>query len=308
MELMDLFARWVSIYGRADRTVGDYRFFLRALARAQGITRLEHVTPERVADWVQSRIVDDGVKGQTVNRCLAAILAPVKIAVTLGLVPRERLRALRDLRVRVPVPKRLRARHLTPDSFLRLMLHAGELEPRVILPAEVAAFAGLRSGELARIHADDVRLEGEGGWLDVYPRPEFGNAGRVKTNSVRNVPLCAELRALLAVAIPIARERHAGWIFPAREPGPARRGRRPIHPFVSTKTLGNQLRRATRGTEWEGTTWPVLRHTRASWWAQEDVALHRIAFFLGNSVEIVERFYAAMKPGYDPECERRPAA
>lgn len=308
MELIESFNQWAAVFNRKERTVENYRFFLRALIERTGMRNSGDVTPERVLAWVAARRAD-GVKPQTINSAHCALLAALRIPLALGKFSDVTFRGIRFLRIRVSAPQRLRARHINEDSFVRLCSRTVEIEPRVLLPVESAVLGGMRAGELARAHADDVHMGPDWGWLDVYERKEWGRHGSVKTGSARQVPLCLELRALFAAAIPIARERHGGWLFPSQPAGmPGRRGRPPKTPFVSVKTLSRQLRDVTRGTEWQGTTWPVLRHTRASWWAQANVSLAKIAFFLGNSAQVVEQYYAAFQPGYDTACEQRPSA
>ncbi len=47
-----------------------------------------------------------------------------------------------------------------------------------------------------------------------------------------------------------------------------------------------------------GITPHVLRHTAATWMAQQGVSLKRIAAYLGNSVVTVDRVYAHHTPEY----------
>jgi integrase len=48
----------------------------------------------------------------------------------------------------------------------------------------------------------------------------------------------------------------------------------------------------------KGVTPHVLRHTAASWMAQDGVRMEEIAGFLGNSTEVTERVYAKHSPDY----------
>lgn len=297
MDLIDAFRRWESLTDRAPRTREGYRFHLNAIMR-RGITTTDHVTLAAVAALVTERRAT--VKPQTVNSSLCALYAALGALERSDEFPTELLKRLRSLRVKVKSPKRFTARHLDRAQFETLCRRAQEIEPRAVLPIKVAVLSGLRLGELARLRAEDLDL-GDRPSIHVRILYDLGQAGRVKTGSERRVPMCAELKALL---MPFA--GRSGFLFPSQ--APSGRGRRPVTDFVSPKTLGHQLRRVVRASDLAGTKWQTLRHTRASWWAQAGTPIVKIASWLGHTVEVCERFYAALREGYDPDCERMPAA
>lgn len=299
MDLVAALERWRALNDRSPRTFESYRWQLRALAR-RGIVDSSDVTLEAIASFIGDRR-RDGIMPPTINQALGAVVAALSALAKSGeLADKKLVKKIRKLRIKVKRPRRFTARHIDRAGFLRLCSCAKNREPRLLLPLQLATLAGLRAGELARLRGEDVEL-GPSPSLLVRMSPELGAAGLVKTGSERRVPICQELRALLEAA------PRKGYLFPARSPSGF--GRPPTSPFMTVKTLGRELRRLVRGTELERfATWQVLRHTRASWWAQAGVSLAKIALWLGHSIEVCERFYAALREGYDPDCERAPAA
>lgn len=103
--------------------------------------------------------------------------------------------------------------------------------------------------------------------------------------------LCAELGCPPELAEP-----------PRRKPGPkpgapvARDGKRYAH--------RREVSRSDERHNCRGVTPHDLRHTYASWMAQDGVELYRIAALLGDTVATTERHYAHLKPGHFDEALR----
>lgn len=153
--------------------------------------------------------------------------------------------------------------------------------------------SGLRAGELCRLRWEEVDFGR--GVIHVRWLPELGQHGRIKTGRERLVPICAELKEVLR---PYAeRDGWSGFVF--------RNGcRGSVNAFATVKTLRRQLVLARRIAGLPDVTFHVLRHTRASWWAQAGVPMPKIARWLGHSVEVCVRYYSGLQQGYDPDCER----
>lgn len=161
-------------------------------------------------------------------------------------------------------------------------------------PAPGLGPSGARGQKSAR--AEDVR----NGSLSVTTLPDFGEFGSCKTGP-RVVPVCRELRELVEGRLP-----PEGWLFPSVPPTG---GGKQVFPFMSRGLLERGLLRLRRKLGMaDDITWIVLRHTRASHWLQGGVSIYKVADWLGHTVKTCEEFYGSLADGYDPDCERMPAA
>lgn len=294
LRLEDALVRYLDATKRAPGTRRSYLGALRAFAKA-GIATVEDATPLRVAEYLDSRLAD--VQPETLNTQLVALSRALSWLERLELCPPEQVIKIRRLAFHVKQPARLRARFLTREHAAVLVASARQHVPQVELAILVGLLSGLRAGELSRLRWEDIDL-GNRPCIHVRVLLELGQAGRVKNGSERVVPICAELKALLTDR---GDEFGRTFLFP---PGPDCLGKPSAAPFVGRHTLSQQLGRAARLTTLEHVTWPILRHTRASWWAQAGVPLAKIAFWLGHSTAQCERRYAALQEGYDVECEK----
>jgi len=290
MDLLEAWERWTILRRSAPRTQEAYHYSLARFA-AFGIRRVEDVSLTRVSSYVVHRLGQAGPSSTKVD--LAALCSPLGVLVRSGEFPEELLRAIRRLAPEVPKPRRLSAKHLTRTE-LELLASAAKSEEAELM-IRVAAYSGMRASELARSRWEDWELGAEP-FVRVLIVPELGQAGRIKTGNERAIPVCAELKRAL-----VARREPSGYLF--------RHGVRASKNAQATvKTLRRELTIARNKVGFEFATFHVLRHTRASWWVQAGVSMAKIAYWLGNTLEVCERYYAALREGYDPECERMPAA
>lgn len=290
-ELLRLVERWHLVRRRAERTVEAYRYSLARLARF-GLARVSDVTSQRVASYVFSR-AESGVSPASIKAELAALYALLSFLVRYNRYPFEKLRRLRTLCPEVKKPRRLRARHLDRAGFECLRSGAQDDDARFLISVET--LSGLRAGELARMRWEDLTLDSAPS-LRVKIVPELGRFGTIKTGQERTVPICSELLAVLQ-----ARAASSGFLF--------RHGvRASLNVQATPQTLRRVLTIARERSGLEWVTFHALRHTRASWWVQAGVPLAKVAFWLGNSLDVCERYYAGLRDGYDPDCERMPAA
>lgn len=291
--ISEALAYWRGAQERRVSTIHRYTSSLRRLAKL-GLPSTESVTRERVL-LLQRTLMAQGWKASSVRTEFAALRSVLDQLVLDGLFPKAVLLDLRE--IVVPLPKRerkMRVRFLTRIEFERLVEAARRVEPRMEWPLRVAVWSGARIGELARMTREEVRE----GYFWVQNIPEYGEAGSCKTGE-RPVPICQELARALE-GLP----QH-GWLFPSGTLG----GRRPSTPFLSRWTLerGMSHVRAAAGFG-RDVTFTTLRHTRASWWAQAGVPLVKIADWLGHDQKTCSDFYVSLTDGYDPDCERLPAA
>lgn len=191
-------------------------------------------------------------------------------------------------KVKLPKKRLVRVAFLTPAEWRALAERHAGLPDMAILA--LGTLAGLRLSEIRHLRTDiDVDLERR--VLHIQPR-DGEYAWKPKTDhSVRDVPICAELFAVLVAHINL---RYAGERYLIRVP-------RKDQP-VSQNWLAGRVKAACQrvgirwGREGDGITTHSLRHTFASWLAQRDVQLLKIALLMGDTVETVAAYYAHLLP------------
>ena len=165
-------------------------------------------------------------------------------------------------------------------------------EPGLLLAVVLGIACGGRAGEPAQLRREELRLREEHPYLTIR-RDEVR---RSKTYAERSVPLsrsdAERLRELGA-------DRGEGPVFPSEREA---RGE-----YLRANTLGRRLALA-RPILGEHVDFYDLRHTFASWHVQAGVSIAKVARWLGNTVAVCERHYAALSPGGDPDASRRDAA
>lgn len=189
-------------------------------------------------------------------------------------------------RIRPPKIRKTRVVFLSREKAGRL-LWAVRGRPEGLLMA-LGIYAGLRAGEAVNLRAEDVRR----GELHIQPR-EGRHPWRPKTdNSVREVPISRALARWLRAHI---RDGYAGEKYLTH---PAGRDR-PISPKTRERWTIAAFERAgiTYGRDrGDGATFHTLRHTFASYLAQQDVQLMKIAALMGDTVHEVQQTYAHLTP------------
>jgi integrase len=190
--------------------------------------------------------------------------------------------------VELPRKRKVRVAFLQPAEWRALAArHAGLSELAILA---LGALAGLRMGEIIHLRPDiDVDLVRR----VIHIQPRAGEyAWKPKTdNSVRDVPICDELFAILAAHI---NDGYAGGRYLIRVPGHDRP--------VSKAYLAGRVQAACErvgirwGREGDGITTHSLRHTFASWLAQRDVQLLKVAQLMGDDVATVALYYAHLTP------------
>lgn len=292
--ILEAVERWGATRCHSPFTLMRYLGAARSFAHF-GIRSAEDVTPESLANYVDFRLIF--VDAGTVNVDLAAL------ATTLRYMRKGDPDSVSSHKVESKRPRRLHARHLSLVEVRHLAEHARRRSAsRLELVVLVDAFLGLRVRELARLRWIDFDL-GARPTLHVKIVEELGIHGRIKTSQERRVPVCQDLKTVL-----IERRAEFGrdFLFP---PTAGCHGLgRSMNPFVRVNTLEVALARLVATSGLSSVTWNTLRHTRASWWVQAGVPMAKVAKWLGHTVRVCERYYIGLQEGYDPDCERMPAA
>lgn len=219
-----------------------------------------------VVDWIGG-LSDKGLAPATVAKVYQLFAASIEDAVTdryLGLSP------CRD--VELPKVRKRQMRFLTPAEIAKL---ADKMDVRYRSLVLVAAYGGLRIGELAGLHRGDVDLDRSQvkvqravswvkGHLHVHEEPKT-SAGR------RSVGLPAFVVAKLTDHL----DEHSGEriVFPAPEGGyidPNRFRRRQFNPAAKAAGL-------------DGLHPHALRHTAVSLWIAAGADVKRVAARAGHS-------------------------
>lgn len=187
-------------------------------------------------------------------------------------------------KIELPRDRRVRVAFLAPAEWAALVARHTGLPEMAILA--LGALAGLRLGEIRHLRPDiDVDMTRR--VIHIQPRTgEF--AWKPKTdNSVRDVPMCDALHAFLEAHIADGYAGDRYMIHAPRHDRPmsARQASRKVQ--VACETVGIRW-----GQEGDGITTHSLRHTFASWLAQADVQLLKIAKLMGDTVESVTKYYA----------------
>ena len=282
----------------APRTVEGYAYCLDSLARA-GIAERADLTRERVSRWLEEERAA-GVQASTCNRHLAAVCSFASELEKRGLFALDGLLGLRRLRFRLPPapPPRFLSREKAGEleaAAARVDRSEGRApgEPGLLLAVVLGIACGGRAGEFAQLRREELRLGEEHPFLTI----KRDEVRRSKTYSERSVPIsqadAAKLRSLGA-------DRGEGPVFPAERP--EARGE-----YLRANTLGRRLALA-RPVLGEHVDFYDLRHTFASWHVQAGVSIAKVARWLGNTVAVCERHYAALSPGGDPDASKRDAA
>lgn len=239
-------------------------YVVKGALKAMEITSLAALTTAKVEKWLAAEIL-------RTNAHTAATYFRRLDGFCRWLAATGRVRGLATEGIRRPkTPPRLRKRFLTRADAERLLEVCTDEGMKFALYC--ALHAGLRKGEICAARPDWFDLEA--GLLHVQNTPDF----LVKDRDDRTIPLTAEFRAFLkGYGL-----RKPYMLEPDAKPGKSR------YRFDFEKRW--RALRAAAELEW--CTFHDLRRTFASLLASSGVSLYKIAKWLGDGVDVVERRYA----------------
>lgn len=240
---------WAKASGASRGTIRLRRHHLQSLAGQFAATPLLELTSAQLAEF----LARDGWAPETRKSARSAVRSFYAWAIDAELIASNPARKLPA--VRIPAGK---ARPAPEAVFEKAMAEADQRGRRMLL---LAAYAGLRRSEIARIHTDDVndhevRVKGKGG-------------------RVRIVPLHPLIAAELSSAPP-------GFLFPGNEDG-----------HLSADYVGKLIRRML-GDGWSA---HALRHRFASHAYATDRDLLAVQELLGHSKPETTKRYVALPGG-----------
>jgi integrase len=259
-----------------------------------GHLRITAVTPQHVQALADRLLAGNpasnpprpALSASSVRNALAPLRVILDRYVRLGVIPQSPMRM-----VQTPTPTGRRDR-VVPAAEARRLLAV--LPEEIRGPYAVAAYAGLRVGEIQALTWDDVSLVG--GVIRVRHSWDE-KVGRIPPKSAasrRNVPITERLRAIMERQFVLTGD--AEFVFPAPDsPGPFRRG-----------VLSRRAHRVWKKAELDGVSPHELRHTYASYLIGAGLNAKAITTLMGHSsITITFDRYGHLFPGAIDEARER---
>jgi integrase len=230
---------------------------------------LARITTAQVRDWNARLRGPDGPGASTAAKCYRLLRSILTTAVEDGLIPANPCTIKGAGSVKAD--ERITA---TPDEVLRL---AGHMPPRLRAAVIVAAWSGLRAGELfalTRAHVDLARgsLRVDQALVELPGQPPMFGPPKTKT-SRRTVHLPGPVVELLAEHIANHVRPGANALVFSTEDG------RPI----TQSTRQRHWRRARAAEGLDTLRWHDLRHTGATEFARAGATMKELQARLGHS-------------------------
>jgi len=263
---------------------------------ASGRTRADIISPRAIEQYTRARLTRDRVSKTTVNKELQTIKQLFDYGVELGYVadcPVKRgmkfkgaggphrflTKAEIDELTTVGLSKKQMKelkyyRYLTPEEVARLLSLASGSYLYVALA--ILAYTGMRRGELLKLSWTDIDLRR--GLLWVQSRKQ----SRENEFKGREITIHS---TLLSILKELRRGSRGPYLLPGREDEP-----------VSAHKAYHDLKKLTRGTEFEGIGFHTLRHTFSSNLASAGVDDRTIDAFMGHETEEMRKRYQHLFP------------
>ena len=245
----------------------NFVFMKKALEPILGGLLPEHLNRERIRYYTKARRTSREKKplsNGTIIRELTTLRNALAWAVKAGWIDKSKVPD-----IAMPPAPAPRKRWLTKPEAARLIASAKEDHVRLFIA--LALYTAARMTAILELTWDQVDMEG--GLIDL------GAAQGNKRRAV--VPIHPVLRPLLAKA---HRTRLSDSVVEYRG-----------DPVASVK---KGVAAAARRAGLSGVTPHVFRHTAATWMVMSGVSFEEVATFLGNSIDMVERVYSHLAPGF----------
>jgi integrase len=220
--------------------------------------KAKDITRKNVADFISTRC--EAVSPGTIQKEVTALKHCLKLAVEWELLPNNVAQG-----AKLPTTPQGRTRYLSPSELKSTLDVAPEW---MRLPIALAAFTGMRRGELLALRWTDVDLENR----RLYLR-------ETKNGSLRVLPLNDLAFRLFAT-------------LPQSAPGD------PVLVGVDGQRLSVYTRRLFKSLGIEDASFHSLRHTAASWLVMQGVDLYAVGQLLGHRTPRMTQRYAHLSPQY----------
>ena len=258
-----------------------------------GTTRVQDITPVMMDDFV-AHLVNSGYSPNSVGHTMATVKMVMERALRSGHIRFNPARG-----VKLPSPGRSPDRYITREQYNAIM---------EALPAhtysrpftDILVGTGLRVGELRALHWENVDFGNELIHVTMAFNDSTKQIKDVKNHADRSVPIAPPVRSALL------QMKHVGnfpgvpafgveyLIKPMPTTGPVFVTRRGT--LGSIDVIRREWAAACRVARVDGrSVGPVrlqdLRHTAASWMAQDGISLERVQLFLGHeSIKTTQRY------------------
>jgi integrase len=221
-------------------------------------TLAKEITRRTVADYILER--SETVSAGTVAKEFATLRHALQLAVEWELLTVNPAQG-----AKLPKVSEGRTRYLSPTEF-KAALEAAPDWMRG--PMALAAFTGMRRGEILGLCWKDVDLDGQRVYLT-----------ETKNGTLRVV-------ALNVLAVQVLKS------LPVGEPGTL------VFPDVDAACLSVYTRRVFASVGIMDASFHSLRHTAASWLVMEGVDLYAVGRILGHKTPRMTQRYAHLSPGF----------
>ena len=218
----------------------------------------KEITRRTVADYILER--SETVSAGTVAKEFATLRHALQLAVEWELLTANPAQG-----AKLPKVSEGRTRYLSPTEF-KASLEAAPDWMRA--PMALAAFTGMRRGEILGLCWKDVDLDGQ----------------RVYLTETKNGTL--RVLTLNQLAVQVLQS------LPVGEPAQL------VFPEVNAAHLSVYTRRVFASVGIEDASFHSLRHTAASWLVMEGVDLYAVGRILGHKTPRMTQRYAHLSPGY----------
>ena len=218
----------------------------------------KEITRRTVADYILKR--SETVSAGTVAKEFATLNHALRLAVEWELLTVNPAQG-----AKLPRQSEGRTRYLSPTEF-KAALEAAPDWMRA--PMALAAFTGMRRGEILGLCWKDVDLDGQ----------------RVYLTETKNGTL--RVLTLNQLAVQVLQS------LPVGEPGQL------VFPEVNAAHLSVYTRRVFASVGIEDASFHSLRHTAASWLVMEGVDLYAVGRILGHKTPRMTQRYAHLSPGF----------